>query len=118
MRRHMGQKINPVGFRLGTTATWESRWFSNKKKYREFLAEDLKIRNILTKKLRPAGINKIEIERAINKVKIIIFVARPGVLIGRGGTGLTELKKFLLKELKMKDANSLEIVPMDLKNPD
>lgn len=114
----MGQKINPIGFRLGTNATWESRWFAPPRKYRQFLTEDFKLRTLLMKKLRPAGINKIEIERAINKIKIIIFVSRPGVLIGRGGSGLTELKKFLLQELKIKDANSLEIVPMDLKNPD
>lgn len=114
----MGQKINPVGFRMGISTTWESRWFALGDKYKQFISEDSKIRDLLTKKLRPAGITKIEIERSINKLKIIIFVSRPGVLIGRGGTGLTDLKKFLQKELKIKDANSLEIVPMDIKTPD
>ncbi len=114
----MGQKINPIGFRLGSTITWSSRWFGDKKKYQQFLLEDITIREVLMKKLRSAGITKVEIERAINKVKVIIFVSRPGVLIGRGGTGLTELKKFLLKELKMKNENNLEIVPMDIKSPD
>lgn len=114
----MGQKIHPIGFRLGIGAPWESRWFATGKKYKQNLAEDLKIRNILMKKLRPANITKIEIERSINKVKIIIFVARPGVLIGRGGTGLTELKKFLMKYLNIKEENNLEIVPMDIKIPD
>lgn len=114
----MGQKINPVGFRIGTSATWQSRWFADRKKYRQFLAEDVKIRELLLKKLKPAGITKIEIERAINKIKIIIFVSRPGILIGRGGSGLNDLKKFLLKELKIKDENSLDIVPMDIKSPD
>lgn len=70
------------------------------------------------KKLRPAGISKIEIERAAGKIKVIISVSRPGILIGRGGTGLIDLKKFLQKELKIKDANGLEIVPMDVKAPD
>lgn len=114
----MGQKINPIGFRLGTSATWESRWFAPGKKYQQFLQEDLKIREILMKKLRPAGITKVEVERAINKLKIIIFVSRPGVLIGRGGSGLTDLKKFLQKELNIKNDNALEIAPMDIKAPD
>lgn len=113
----MGQKVHPIGFRLGVNATWESRWFAPGKKYVQFLKEDMKMRELLMKKLRPAGISKIEIERAISKIRLIIFVSRPGILIGRGGTGLLELKKFMLKELKLKDEN-LEIVPMDVKNPD
>lgn len=114
----MGQKIHPVGFRLGTSATWDSRWFATTGKYKDFLLADMKIRDILMKKLRNAGVTKIEIERAVNKVKIIIFVARPGVLIGRSGVGLSDLKKFLQKSLKIKDANNLEIAPMDIKSPD
>lgn len=114
----MGQKINPIGFRMGVSATWQSRWFADDKKYRQNIAEDIKIRDLLMRKLRPAGVVKVEIERAINKVKLMIFVARPGVLIGRGGTGLTELKKFLLRELNIKNENTLEIAPMDVKAPD
>ena len=114
----MGQKIHPIGFRLGTSATWQSRWFATDVKYKQFVLEDLKIREILMKKLRPAGISKVEIERSSNKVKVIIFVSRPGVLIGRGGTGLTELKKYLMKELKLKDENSIEIMPMEVRAPD
>ncbi|MBI2022515.1 30S ribosomal protein S3 [Candidatus Daviesbacteria bacterium] len=114
----MGQKVNPIGFRLGVGIPWESRWFTQGKKYADLLKDDLKIRDLLMKKLRPAGVTKIEIERAVNKVKIIIFVSRPGILIGRGGTGLTELKKFLMKQLKIKDENNLEIAPMDIKQPD
>ena len=70
------------------------------------------------KKLRPAGISKIEIERAVGKVKVILHVTRPGVLIGKGGSGLSDLKKFLMKELKIKDENKLEIAPMDVITPD
>src|SRR3989338_11134903 len=114
----MGQKVHPVGFRMGIGASWQSRWFANSVKYRQNIAEDWQIRQLLLKKLRSAGIALIEIERAINKLKVIIFVSRPGVLIGRGGSGLTELKKYLMKELKIKDENSLEIVPMELKSPD
>lgn len=114
----MGQKINPIGFRLGAGVPWESRWFAPGKKYQQFVQEDMKIREILMKRYRGAGITKVEIERAAGKMKVIIFVSRPGILIGRGGTGLLELKKFLLKELKLKDENSLEIAPMDIKAPD
>lgn len=114
----MGQKIHPIGFRMGIGATWQSRWFAQDAKYRQFLAEDIKIRQLLMKKLRPAGIGSVEIERSINKLKVVIFVARPGVLIGRGGSGLTELKKYLMKELNVKDENALEIIPMELKSAD
>lgn len=114
----MGQKIHPVGFRMGIAATWQSRWYASADKYRQYVSEDLKIRELLIKKLRPAGISRVEIERSSNKLKVIIFVARPGVLIGRGGTGLTELKKYLMKSLKLKDENSLEIVPMEVRSPD
>lgn len=114
----MGQKIHPVGFRMGIGATWKSRWFASGVKYQQHIAEDLKIRELLMKKLRPAGVAAVEIERAVNKLKIIIFVSRPGVLIGRGGSGLTDLKKFLMTELKIKSDNSLEVAPMELKSAD
>lgn len=114
----MGQKIHPVGFRMGIGATWKSRWFAHGAKYQQYIAEDLKIRELLMKKLRPAGIGSVEIERAVNKLKIIIYVSRPGVLIGRGGSGLNDLKKFLMTELKIKNDNSLEVVPMELKSAD
>lgn len=114
----MGQKIHPLGFRMGIVSPWQTRWFATGNKYREFVAEDIKIRQLLMKKLKPAGLTKVEIERASNKLKVILSVARPGVLIGRGGSGLLELKKFLMKELGIKQENALEIVPMDLRVPD
>lgn len=114
----MGQKIHPIGFRIGIGASWKSRWFAKGARYKQNVLEDLKVRDLLMKKLRTAGIQSVEVERAVNKLKVIIFVSRPGVLIGRGGSGLTELKKFLMKELKVKDENSLEIVPMELKSAD
>lgn len=114
----MGQKIHPVGFRMGIAATWKSRWFAPSGKYREYIAEDLKIRELLMKKLKAAGIGSVEIERSVNKLKIIIYVSRPGVLIGRGGSGLSEIKKFLMNELKIKKDNSLEVAPMELKSAD
>jgi small subunit ribosomal protein S3 len=113
----VGQKINPTGFRIGTSGTWESRWFAQPGKYGQFLAEDMKIREVLMKRLRTAGVTKIEIERAANKIKVMIFVSRPGVLIGRGGTGLLDLKKYLAKLLRVKD-DTVEVSPMDVKMPD
>ena len=114
----MGQKINPNGFRIGISKGWQSRWFAPSVKYSQFVKEDLKIRDVLMQKLRPAGVGAIDIERSINKLKIIIFVSRPGVLIGRGGSGLTDLKRFLMKELKLRDDNALEITPMEIKSAD
>ena len=114
----MGQKVNPTGFRLGVLVPWGARWFAGTGKYASLLKEDIKIRTILMKKLRPAGISQIEIERAVNKIKVILHVTRPGVLIGKGGSGLLDLKKFLMKELKIKDENKLEVSPMDVRTPD
>ena len=114
----MGQKIHPIGFRMGISATWKSRWFAKGDKYKTNVLEDIKIRDLLMKKLRPAGIQSVEIERAVNKLKVIIFVSRPGVLIGRGGSGLTDTKKYLMKSLKIKDENTLEISPMEIKSAD
>jgi small subunit ribosomal protein S3 len=93
----MGQKTNPVGFRLGTIKTWDSRWFAAKN-YARFLHEDLKIKDYLKKKLYQAGISKVEIERAANKdkrVKINIYTSRPGLVIGRKGAEVELLKKEL-----------------------
>jgi len=114
----MGQKIHPVGFRMGIGASWKSRWFAKGDKYKQYVLQDYQIRDLLMRKLRAAGIQSVEIERAVNKLKVIIFVSRPGVLIGRGGSGLTEIKKFLLSKLAIKDENGLEIAPMELKSAD
>ncbi|MFH0864033.1 MAG: 30S ribosomal protein S3 [Candidatus Gottesmanbacteria bacterium] len=108
----MGQKINPNGFRLGILNTWNSRWFADDKRYKDFLLEDVKIRRALTAKLKPAGISKIEIERSINKIDIILHVSRPGMVIGRGGSGLDEVKKFvesIISPLKNKTESKLKL---------
>lgn len=88
----MGQKVNPIGLRVGVIRTWESRWFAQGKLYAEQLHEDLKLRKHLKKKLKHAGVSKIEMERAANKLKIIISTARPGVVIGKKGAGIDALK--------------------------
>lgn len=107
----MGQKINPIGFRLGPLYTWTSRWFADKKTYRKFVLEDVKIRKALMLRLRIAGISRVEIERSINKMDVIVFVAKPGMVIGRGGTGMEDVKKYLLNILKVKpgDKNAPKI---------
>lgn len=87
----MGQKTHPIGFRLGVTKTWSSKWFSVKD-YIRFVHEDLALRKFLKKKVRHAGISKIEIERVANKAKINIYTARPGIVIGKKGTGIDQLR--------------------------
>ncbi|MGC8926979.1 MAG: 30S ribosomal protein S3 [Myxococcota bacterium] len=90
----MGQKVNPIGFRLGVTKTWESRWFSSKN-YVKWFHEDLNFRKYLKEKLYQAGVSRILIERSVNKVRINVFVARPGMVIGKKGSGIDGIKKEL-----------------------
>lgn len=102
----MGQKVHPRGLRLGVIYNWSSRWFfSNKKIYRENLKADLKIRKSLTEKLSFASVTQIDVERAINKVTLIIYSVKPGMIIGRGGKGLEEIKKFIGQYLKGSEKN-------------
>lgn len=96
----MGQKVNPKLFRLGPVYNWSSRWFDDKK-YKETLLEDFKLRKILNERLKNAGISEIVIERSINNIKITAYVSRPGMVIGRAGSGLEELKEFLYKNLSI-----------------
>jgi small subunit ribosomal protein S3 len=90
----MGQKVHPIGFRIGVIKTWDSRWFSQKN-YAALLHEDLKIRKIVKERLMHAGVSKIEIERAGQKAKINIHTARPGIIIGKKGAEVDKLKKDL-----------------------
>jgi small subunit ribosomal protein S3 len=90
----LGQKVNPIGLRLGGVKRWRSMWFSEKN-YSELLHEDIKIRKYLKKKLYHAGISRIEIERAANKAKVNIYAARPGIIIGKKGSEIEKLKKDL-----------------------
>lgn len=90
----MGQKTHPVGFRLGVIRTWSSKWFEMKN-YAAWLHEDIKIREYVREKLKSAGISRVEIERAANKVKVSIYTPRPGIVIGKKGAGIEQLKKEL-----------------------
>ena len=95
----MGQKVHPIGFRLGINRNWDSRWFAGKE-YSAFVIEDYQIRKFLKKRLFQAGVARIEIERAANKVRIRIHTARPGIVIGKKGIEIEKLKKDLEKEVK------------------
>ncbi len=92
----MGQKVHPLGFRLGITRTWDSRWFSNKD-FGNFLIEDLKLRKSVKKRLPQASISRIEIERAAGKIRIVIHTARPGIVIGPKGSEIEKLRRELLR---------------------
>jgi len=92
----LGQKVNPIGFRLGIIKTWDSRWYA-KADYAKLLHEDLKLRAFLKKRLYNSGVSKIEIERAASKAKINIYTARPGLIIGKKGSEVETLKKELAK---------------------
>ncbi|WBW49639.1 30S ribosomal protein S3 [Peptoniphilus equinus] len=110
----MGQKVNPHGLRVGIIKDWDSKWYANKKNFAGLLLEDNKIRTYVKKKLYTAGISKIEIERAANKVKISISTAKPGMVIGRGGVGVEELRA----ELEKLTGKSVVINIEEIKNQD
>lgn len=93
----MGQKINPIGFRLGINRTWDSRWYADAGEYGKLLHEDLKIRNMLEKKLAAAGISKIVIERPHKTCRVSIHTARPGVVIGKKGSDIERIKRMVGK---------------------
>ncbi len=118
----MGKKVHPLAFRLGKLYTWKSRWFAEGKNYQQFMYEDITLRKFLMQRLRLAGIVKIEIERSINKITVIIYVARPGVVIGRGGTGLEKLKQEIANKLGKKTLDKkgikIDLQIREVKNPD
>ncbi len=110
----MGQKVNPIGFRLGITRSWDSRWYANKRDFAGLLAEDMKLRTYLKEKLYAAGIARIEIERAANKVKINVHTARPGIVIGKKGAGVEQLKA----EVQKLSKNELFLNIVEVKKPE
>ncbi|HOA18603.1 MAG TPA: 30S ribosomal protein S3 [bacterium] len=110
----MGQKINPIGYRLGVSKEWSSKWYSPKNSYADLVLEDIKIRKFLKNKLDQAGLKVIEIERTENEVSITLRVSKPGLVIGRGGTGVEELEKELKKITKAK----VKITAEEIKVPE
>jgi small subunit ribosomal protein S3 len=109
----MGQKVNPIGFRLGVTRTWDSRWFA-KRDFGTLLMEDMKLREFLKEKLYSAGIAKIEIERAAAKVKVNVHTARPGIVIGKKGAGVEQLKA----EVQKLSKNEVFLNIIEVKKPE
>lgn len=107
----MGQKINPRGFRIGTVFTWNSRWFASGKYYKELVYADAKLREKLYLKLKPAGLAQVVIERSINKIKVTLFVSRPGIVIGRGGSGLEDLKKYIQAFIDLERKRTNPVLP-------
>lgn len=112
----MGQKVSPKSFRLSVNKGWLSRWFGLGKKYTEFFREDHAIRTFLDKKLKNTSVDRVEIERSPDVLNIIIHTARPGLIIGRGGTGAEDLKKAIQKLIKRKTAVKLDI--QEFKSPE
>lgn len=110
----MGQKVNPHGLRVGVIKDWDSRWYADKKNFAEYLVEDNKIRKHLKKKLFIAGISKIEIERAANRVKVTINTSKPGMVIGKGGSGVEQTRKELEKMFNRNVTVNVE----EVKKPD
>ena len=101
----MGQKVNPHGLRVGVIKDWDSRWYASDEEFSDYLVEDYNIRKYLKKKLASAGVSKIEIERASDRIRVIVFTAKPGVIIGKGGTEIdktrAEIEKMTGKKVKM-----------------
>jgi small subunit ribosomal protein S3 len=116
----MGQKVNPKVIRLGVIDTWSSRWFQGKG-YADTVLEDYNLRKSLMDRLKNAGIAEVDIERSINSLKITAYVSKPGMVIGRGGTGLEELKTFiqknLIKKTGTKNQFKLDIQVEPIKDP-
>ncbi len=113
----MGQKVNPHGLRIGIIKDWDTKWYADNSDFSEYLIEDVEVRNFIKKKLFIAGIARIEIERAANKLKINVHTAKPGLVIGKGGSGIEELRKSIEKmtgknvlinitEIKMPEINA------------
>ncbi len=111
----MGQKVNPKSFRLGTTNTWSSKWFS-RKNYIQFLKEDILIRDYLSKRLKEALIDRIDIERSSNVLTLIVHATKPGLIIGRAGAGVEVLKNDLQKKV-LKRKEKIDINIIEVKKP-
>lgn len=110
----MGQKVNPHGMRVGVIKDWDARWFARKGEFAEFIKEDNEIRKQLKKQLYAAGISKIEIERAANKITVTVHTAKPGIVIGKGGQGVEQLKK----QLSKRTGKTVVLNIMEVKRPD
>ena len=110
----MGQKVNPHGMRIGIIKDWQSKWYSNNKDFSKYLGLDIKIRKYLEKRLKDAAVSSVAIQRSKNKTEVIIYTAKPGVVIGHGGEEIEKIKKELCK---LTDENIVVSI-FEIKNPD
>jgi len=109
----MGHKVNPIGLRLGINKSWDAKWFANRE-YKDYLLEDIKLRGLVKEKYHHAGIPRIEVERLPGRVRVIVHASRPGIIIGRGGVGIEELRKILADAT----GKNISITIQEVKNPD
>jgi len=109
----LGQKVNPIGLRLGIVKTWESRWYAGKK-YADYILEDYKIRKFVKNKLHHAGISKVEIERSSKHIRLRVFTSRPGIVIGKKGAEISKLKK----EIEKKVSQEIMIDIQEVRKPE
>ncbi|MDW8135580.1 MAG: 30S ribosomal protein S3 [Thermodesulfobacterium sp.] len=111
----MGQKVNPIGLRIGITRTWDSRWVAKPKEFAKYVHQDYLIRKLLKEKYYHAGLSKIEIERTSNKVRVIIYSARPGIVIGKKGAEIEKIKQELFKKIQDRE---IEILVEEVRRPE
>jgi len=110
----LGQKVDPRGLRVGIIRDWDAKWYADKKNFADLLHEDLKIRDYIKKKLYDAGISRVVIERAANQLKLDIYTARPGMVIGRGGSEVDSLRQYI----EQKTGRKVQINVVEVENPD
>lgn len=110
----MGQKVHPKGLRLGIVKDWDAHWYARKKEYQNFVLEDVKLRRYLKKKFYSAGVSRIEIERAANRIKVTLHTAKPGMIIGRGGAGIEAIRK----ELEAQTRKHVTVNIVEIKQPE
>ncbi|HBL51830.1 MAG: 30S ribosomal protein S3 [Candidatus Blackburnbacteria bacterium RIFCSPHIGHO2_02_FULL_39_13] len=118
----MGQKVNPISFRIGINQPWQSRWYADNKEFKKLLIEDINLRRVLERRFSMAGVESIEIERLPKSVKTRLRVSRPGVVIGRGGAGIEEARRYILESLGFKNgdkkAPKIEVSVEEIKEPE
>jgi small subunit ribosomal protein S3 len=119
----MGQKVNPEGFRLGVVGgfSWRSNWFADKKSYKDLLFQDIILRKKLLEKLKLAGVMRVNIERSPREIRVRVIVSRPGMVIGRAGTGTEELKKYIFDTLNLNKSEKppkIDLIVEEVKDPE
>ena len=114
----MGQKVHPTGMRIGIIQDWDSRWYANKKDYQDLLMEDLKVREFVIKRLKDAAVSRVHIERAANRLNVTVHTAKPGMVIGKGGTEVDTLRNQLSDMTKKRvhiNINEIKMADLDAK---